>query len=265
MKIIGIDFSGAKNPESTMWIAEARLTTSNLLYINSVQPAKILFLSSGRDETHAELVNFIKMHKMYSWSTCIGLDFPFSIPEPLMNGMQWKQFITHFPKLFKTEKEFRNYCRGNSDKELKRGTDIACKTPFSPYNLRLFRQTYYGIKNILNPLLDYVSFLPMDMNNAHIKVVEICPASTLKSLNLYIPYKGKEVKHKKAREQILNSLERMFYHYPLLDSIIEDTGGDALDSIIAAYAVWRNMSTITNPFAINCIKTGSIEEGAIFV
>ena len=53
---------------------------------------------------------------------------------------------------------FRESCtdaalRLGDRKELKRRTDIEAKAPFSAYNLWIYRQTYYGIKELLGPLV----------------------------------------------------------------------------------------------------------------
>ena len=89
-----------------------------------------------------------------------------------------------YPLTFKTK---CNDAAGNN--ELKRKTDEETSTPFSPYNLRMFRQTYFGIKDILAPLvIDKIAcVLPMQQPEQYKPwIIEICPASTLKNLNPYI-------------------------------------------------------------------------------
>lgn len=99
----------------------------------------------------------------------------------------------NFDNKFEDEYAFRNHYRKlNNGKELKRKTDIETKTPFCPYNLRLYRQTYFGINKIICPIIKdkLATVLPMQNNiNSTIKIVEICPASTLKLHNIYLVYK----------------------------------------------------------------------------
>ncbi len=73
-------------------------------------------------------------------------------------------------------------------------------------------------------------------------VLEICPASTLKREFLYWPYKGKSPEHTSAREHILESIEQtapLSVPKALRLVILDDPGGDALDSLVAAFAVCR--------------------------
>ena len=87
-------------------------------------------------------------------------------------------------------------------------------------------------------------------------VIEICPASTLKKQHLSIPYKGRTDNGKAARRRILKSLEEKLQlriaAYATRSKIIDDIGGDALDSVIAALAAFkafRNSFDIDASFA----------------
>jgi hypothetical protein len=74
-------------------------------------------------------------------------------------------------------------------------------------------------------------------------IVEACPASTLKSLGVYRPYKGATKAHGVQRGRILDCL----HDSGLIDAVdgklrlalLADQGGDALDSVIAAAATAR--------------------------
>jgi hypothetical protein len=75
-------------------------------------------------------------------------------------------------------------------------------------------------------------------------VMEICPASVLKSLGLYnFPYEGKEKKHWEGRERILERVENItplrIEQSGLEKGVLENYGGDALDSLIAAAATYQ--------------------------
>src|SRR5262249_56357853 len=83
--------------------------------------------------------------------------------------------------------------------------------------------------------------LPMERPQGALPwVIETCPASTLKHADLYPSYKGRGDDARAARVAILHGLVRRKLLAPLPPALrrlsIENAGGDALDSIIAAAA-----------------------------
>ena len=123
--------------------------------------------------------------------------------------------------------------------------------PWCAYNRRIYKQTYYGIRDVLAPLVKekVVSVLPIQ-SVAFDKpwLLEVCPASTLKRMKLYRPYKGtnkdiKDIDKKKNRKYILGKIENTglikIRSSALRATIIDNPGGDALDSVIAALATFR--------------------------
>lgn len=72
-------------------------------------------------------------------------------------------------------------------------------------------------------------------------LIEICPASFLKSEGMHISYKGRTQDNYDARLRILQFLKNekklQFEKLHLKKLIVEDCGGDALDSVIAACRV----------------------------
>jgi hypothetical protein len=88
------------------------------------------------------------------WLTPIlSQPFPFGLPCVLVEVNRWEEFVLSFSNRYPGPKEFRDICwiaAGN--RELKRDTDKVSQTPFSLYNRRLYRQTYYGIRDVLAPL-----------------------------------------------------------------------------------------------------------------
>ncbi len=83
-----------------------------------------------------------------------GFDFPFGLPAALVSESSWETFVLRFPDRYPDVTGFRQARReAAGGREWKRRTDLESKTPFSPYNLRLFRQTYYGIRDLLHPMI----------------------------------------------------------------------------------------------------------------
>lgn len=188
VKLIGIDFSGAKDAGRKIWIAEAEMRGEETR-IMSLRPATDLPGSgTARSLCLPALRNLISG----SGPSFVGIDFPFSLPEFLIREREWKTFASDFGTSFETPDAFRSHSTGISfaltgKKETRRQTDIDQQTPFCPYNLRMYKQTYFGIRDLLAPLVcrDLVRVVPMQKHDPALPtVVEICPASTLKANGL---------------------------------------------------------------------------------
>lgn len=138
------------------------------------------------------------------------------------------------------------------EKEPKRLTDIDTKSPWSPIFNYLHKQTYYGIKNVLYPLIlnNSVSIHPMQsLEKSKPWVIEICPSSTLKFENLNCSHKKKGKKAKESENNRKLILQRLVEKRLITDISPEawvfavgDKEGDALDSIIAAAATYRALN-----------------------
>ena len=245
-EIWGVDFSGAETAGKKIWLSKGVIDSerhASLAIEDCVRVAGLPGAGKTRESAMTALVSELRK----ATSAVIGLDFPFSLPAQLIVAQTYNEFLKTFPKKYQTAEQFSLMCKGHSDgKELKRETDRQAKTPYSPYNLRLYRQTYYGIRDVLSPLnLDNaVSILPMQEPNASKPwLLEICPASLLKNLNLYHPYKGSDKGRRETRIEILEELSKSGFvvieSQLILSRIAEDSEGDALDSVIAAIAVHR--------------------------
>ena len=190
------------------------------------------------------LVNLIKSTPMAAF----GMDFPFGLPACLLNEQNWDEFVLAFPSHFTDPDDFKRKCFANAgNRELRRRTDDEAHTPFSPYNLRLYKQTYYGISEVLLPIVQDKSARVLPFHNpinGKPSILEICPASTLKGLELNgATYKGRSDACRNNRRKILDAIERKcsinIDGAKIRNRIIEDKGGDALDSVIAGAATYN--------------------------
>ncbi|HLB79841.1 MAG TPA: DUF429 domain-containing protein [Dongiaceae bacterium] len=241
--VYGVDFSAAKKAGEMMWIAGG-LSESGGLRIDGCMAVGVLPGSGlGYDRCFATLVDIITLKQ----EGIFGVDFPFSLPKELIEAERWEDFVCDFPQRFASAEAFRESCRAAAGgKELKRATDRRTRTPFSAYNIRLFRQTYYGIGRVLRPLLleRRAAVLPFERAAPDLAlVIETCPASTLKAEGLYLSYKGKDPERTANRLRILGALTTRYLARPVpaaaKRAVRENAGGDALDSIIAAIAAYR--------------------------
>ncbi len=239
-RIFGVDFSGAADAGKKIWIARGRLERGKLWIQDCFKGEALPGSGRERDRCLAALGNFIKQRS----NAAFGLDFPFGLPESLVEDGTWEEFITRFPSRYESPEQFREVCRlAAHGKELKRATDLQSKTPFAPYNIRLYRQTYFGMSRILSPLVrdGFACVLPMQMAAIGKPwILEVCPASRLKRMGLYLSYKGRTTQSREARMRLVDEIQEM----ELLDEldegmrklVVDDAGGDALDSVIAAVA-----------------------------
>jgi hypothetical protein len=124
-------------------------------------------------------------------------------------------------------------------------TDLESHTPFCPYNLRVYRQSFFGIRDLLLPLVcdRKACVLPMQTPvPGRPLLLEICPASLLKRENLYSPYKGKSRRHRVARMRILRWIAKtgtLSLPAEVQSRALHNSEGDALDSILAAFTLLR--------------------------
>ncbi len=250
-RFLGVDFSAAKDAGDRIWIAMATPRDSRLAVAELIR-ARDLPGGGRRLETAlTALRRFLGSQDR----ALVGLDFPFSLPAPLIDEADWPAFALGFDRRYPDPDAFRDACRRRAGgREWRRRTDREALTPFAAYNLRLYRQTYWGIAAVLAPLVraGRVAIAPMHRPpGASTVLAEICPASTLKRLGCYGGYKGIGAAPTAARIKILVRLraEGLACGENHADTARADSGGDALDAMIACLAAWRvaEDSTLLRP------------------
>lgn len=254
VRFVGVDFSGARRAGRNIWLTEGCVTRSvsgdRVLIVGGCSPATAL---PGGGDLRDRALHALRAHVIearHRAPSAYGMDFPFTLPTFLLGDQTWKQFILSFGDRFSDPEQFRAWCRQlTGGRERKRRTEERARVPFAAYNLRLYRQTFYGIRDVLAPLVREKKawVLPIqfpDLNRPWL--METCPASALKRLDLYGGYKGKEAGHRRHRERILSKLlsrKDVDLADPSLQRVVlENTGGDALDSLIAAIIAFWNAS-----------------------
>jgi hypothetical protein len=244
-RVLGVDFSGAGDAGRRIWIAEGRRASGGALALIDLRPAAALKDGGFAPET---AIAALARHVIQEPRTIAGFDFPFSVPKQLIEEPDWPTFVRRFPERFGDCDAFRAWAMGKTGgREIRRPTDRAAATPFNSYNLRIYRQTWWGIAALLHPLVTAkaavaLPYQPLPARATPI-LIEACPACAMKSLGFYPPYKGREPAHRAAREAVLRRLVRGgFLERPsraLTARILDNAGGDALDAVIAAIATAR--------------------------
>ncbi len=257
-RLIGVDFSGARDAGRTIWVAEGAQRHGCLVLEDCVPVTELPGGAADKTAALAALVGFL----LNARHAVAGLDFPFSLPETFIDAPGWAAFLHDLARRYPSPEALREDCRRRaSNREIKRRTDVAARVPFCVYNLRLYRQTHAGMADVLLPLLDSgrARIVPMQRPaDGRITVAEVCPASILKSEGLYAPYKGRGPGLRAARQRLLASLvERGLLARPppsVTERITEDRGGDGLDAVLAAIGAGRVPEPLPYPDRLDLIE-----------
>ena len=237
---VGLDFSGARDAGRHTWISQGRASHSRLEVWDCRPAAELPGSGAAREVCLPALARWIR-----ELGDCvIGCDFPFSLPLEVMGRESWETFVSSFARRFPTPEALRAACRTQEAHERRRQTDRETRAPFAPGNLRLYRQTYYGIRDVLSPLVQAgtVCVLPFQRPiPGRPWIIEVCPAVTLRRLGLYDRrYKGLGERRCLERQRLLDRLADRGMQLPerVRKRALEDGGGDALDSLVALLTAW---------------------------
>jgi hypothetical protein len=237
VRFVGIDFSGAKDAGKKIWIAEG-VESGGRIVVADLRPASEL-RSSGHERSTA--LPALVEHIAGLGRSLVGIDAPNSLPRSFAPE-GWAPWFAGFAAHGSAE-IFRDACRrATGGRETKRSCDERARTPFAAWNLRLYRQTWHSLVDLYAPLLQRraVTVAPFQRADSRPRLAEICPASTLKHLGLYRSYKGRKLADE--RQALLREMMqrgRLQLSRELRERTVEDTGGDALDAIIALAAAVR--------------------------
>jgi hypothetical protein len=241
-RVLGVDFSGARDAGRKIWIAECKRDRGNRLALVDLRSASAL-PGGGTDPRTA--IAALAAHIVREPNTIAGCDFPFTLPLSVIDRPNWDAFIADFARRFPDPDSFRQWALDRADgRELRRAADREAKTPFNSYNLRIYRQTWWGIACLVGPLVANGQAIVRPYHPLRTKphpiVIEACPASSLKSIGFYPAYKGRSGAHRLERKAVLHKLiaggllERPASSIERI--LLDNTGGDALDAVIAAIA-----------------------------
>lgn len=268
VRVHGVDFSGAQAAGEKIWFASAT-DDGDTLRVDAVRSAADAF-GSDRESAHAGLREFVRD---CGPDAAVGLDCSFGLPRSVHDADSWPAFLDWFDGRFDSVESFTGTCAertkrrtGGERTYLKRRTDDRTGAR-SPYHWLVGSQTFYGIQDVLTPLADAVSVEPMAPCPGATSLVEIYPASTLRALDLPSQKYKDDATYPDAPERRVDILDGLReWGVTLADGLepvlLADSGGDALDSVVAAVAVAR---AARDEFAVREPDAYDPVEGYIYV
>jgi hypothetical protein len=239
--IHGIDFSGADGGGAAkIRIAERELVARSAVAIrprvdrNGLRKAILASQEDGR-------------RHIWRIDAPFGLPiecFAESRPEGLEGDLTWMK-IAAWMETFPNARAWRGAMRDLSRREPKRACDRALSTPMAPMNLRVFKQTFTLITEILLPLArEGVAIDPVTMvdgarvdgaRTPDVRVCEGCPSSVLRHLGwAHKGYKGGGEPPRRLREELVRLLRKEGLEIASETAVeaIHDEEGDLLDALI---------------------------------
>ena len=228
----GVDFSGADSGGA----AKIRAVTRDL-----GDPRRPV-VSMGRLDRRA-LVRAVLASREDGRSHLWRVDAPMSVPSEVlrefgiadnwMDTARWMKGLGS-PRLWRTE------VRGRMRREPRRACDEALSTPMSPLNLRVFKQTWTFVCEVLLPLAEAgVAVAPSvpGQPGERVVIAEGCPSSVLLAMGWpRRGYKGGGDPPARVRAEIVRHLVAQGMSIPeaLSAEAVRDEQGDLLDALVLA-------------------------------
>jgi hypothetical protein len=253
--IYGVDFSGARLAGRYIWVARIeprrRRSAGPAYRLTDLACLEKLCGTAERAPALAHLVALIAASRASLWA----LDFPFGLPVEVMEpGAGWRAQLDFLRTWGEDAYAAGLECLRRAQalggpNHIRRLTDAEAKATFDSYHYRIIYQTFYGMRDVLGPLLGkkHTAILPFHyrrLARARRVVAEACPTSTLKRLGLphqnYKQPTGGPLtrRRRRTRRAILAGLAD---HVEVGDRcrrlMMRNPGGDALDAVIAAVGV----------------------------
>ncbi len=181
------------------------------------------------------------------------IDAPFSLPLATLERhgfaserSEWIE-VARWMQRFGSPRGLRTALRDLDRREPRRTCDRAAATPMAPMNLRVFKQTWTVMVEVLLPLAEAgLAVEPVHRATADSRTVicEGCPATVLRDLGR-VPrgYKGRGPGPAAERGAIVDSLRqaaRGAFEIPsvLVEEAIADEEGDLLDALLLVRDPW---------------------------
>lgn len=235
----GVDFSGADSGGA----AKIRVVTRDL------GSPRQLVSSPGRLDRRA-LVRAIAASADDGRDHLWRVDAPMSIPAEIARefgvGPAWID-VARWMQSLGSPRLWRGEVRGLTRREPRRTCDQAMATPMSPLNLRVFKQTWTFVCEVLLPLAEQgFRIEPCACGANRVVVTEGCPASVLAAKGWpKRGYKGGGDPPRRVREELLRRLaqEGLAVPVPMAEEAIRDEEGDLLDAMLLTLPPFQTVVT----------------------
>lgn len=240
VRIIGAQFSGAALAGSRTWLAEGVVEDGALRIVTVRQVADLPNGAVERELAMPALRKYLAKQR----TAVIGIDFPFGLPAAIVKAKTWLEFVAAFGDLYVDVADFTAKAKvAAGNQERWRLTDRELGKRSAPHKRRLAFQTFYGIRDILAPLVadGQAAVVPMQVPLPRKPVfVEVSPPASLRRARISPPFKGAAPLARRAREGVLAAYERLGQLWPLppdvRERVLDDAEGDALNAVVAAVA-----------------------------
>lgn len=240
-QILGVDFSGARDAGQKIWLTVC-VERGGELHVKSSVPAGTQFDA----DTRAECLDGLRT--AIEHADVAGLDFPFGLPAAVHDHDDWRGVCSWLASSVADPDDLQEICveraQAATDGEqsyLRRQTDEPYGA-LSPYHWFVAAQTFYGVRDVLWPLVNdgTIAVQPMADGDGT-PVCEVYPAGTLRDVGLPAEgYKDDTDEARQRRETIVEGLQLTpLSLHGIEDHLVADVGGDAIDSVLAALAAWR--------------------------
>lgn len=247
--IVGVDFSGAAEPADGLWVTVGEARDGKLTVTELFDGSR---WGTERREIHRGLREFVRDGEF----DAVGMDFPFGLPRQLFGADEatddWRDVVDWIDEMEPDTGTFRSACgeRGREvtdgeASELRRETDWR-RGALCPYNVQIVYQTFFGVRNVLEPLAAAEETVIVPQQGApegKTAVIEVYPAATFSRLGLYREGYKRDGEAATARRKtnvqgLMDAgvdLDREQFDQCVVDD-------DALDSLAAAHAAWTALS-----------------------
>jgi hypothetical protein len=242
--------SGAADADSGAADADSGATGAadeRLRVVDCRRATEYLDVDPDRDAAVPALARFLGTR---GDDVAAGLDFPFGLPEPVVAADEWAGFLRWLPGWaddpsdLARQSEARATLEGDAA-QLRRETEEPLGA-LSPYGVRLRAQTFYGIRDVLRPLVlsGTARVLPMqEPTGDGPRLLEVYPAGTLDRLDCHdTRYKSDDESARDRRTENVQALADagLALDDEVRDRAVENAEGDALDAVVAAFAAYQH-------------------------
>jgi hypothetical protein len=232
----GVDFSGADSGGSAKIVVASRHDDGPVTIRRGLDRSRLRRMIRDSAETSS----------LDLWR----IDAPFSLPEVVYerHGIEpeWLA-LAHWMDSFESAREWRRALRAVNRKEPKRACDRAARTPMAPMNLRVFKQTWTVVCEILLPLAeDGLHIAPVHVTDSTSIITEGCPASALAFRGESSRgYKGRDDANQERRLELARRLDD--WGVPLSEEDHRAASGDPEGDVLDALLLLTEPSSLIPP------------------